>query len=260
MHNTLAEVFSDLIGKDRVKLPFKSLSIPQMGEWSSGHWTLMHEKTHPPIVRGYFRGMQPWPTGFDGGNWVLRKKDTIWMSLSPMELESQGHHAFAARGRVLVMGLGMGVLLANVMRKGSVKEVVVVEREQAIIDMVRNQIERFRWAGARKVTFVCYDALKYEDISGYDVALVDIWPSIGDTAIRRDMQRIARNVPAKEYAAWSGELDFISWCMEAGVPAGGVKGEHWGRYSDGIGVPLIFKERHWMAPLAVRAAENVVLF
>ena len=53
-------------------------------------------------------------------------KPHTWMSISPMEIESQeiGQHA---RGHVVVMGLGMGWAAANAALHPAVSQVTVVD-------------------------------------------------------------------------------------------------------------------------------------
>lgn len=249
---------ANLITTGDVPLPFAPLPLPRYRPWSRDGWVLADPGSHPPLARGYFRGLQYWPK--DQPNWLLTHNGKIWMSLSPMELESQGHHAAAARGRVLIGGLGMGVLLATIIRKRNVREVVVVEREKGIIEMVQDQALYFGWRGRTKVKYVHEDMLEYRgDGKGFDVGLIDIWPSMGDMAVREDMRRIANNVRAEAWAAWTQELDFISWCSEQGIDPDGIKPKHWNCYSAAIGVPLLFQNTSWIARLSMAAAENLLM-
>jgi hypothetical protein len=239
------------------ELPFTPLLAPKYRAWKHKSWRLS-QKEHPKFLRGYFLGLQAWPGPWP--NWVLTRGKTIWMSLTPMELESQGHHLLAARGCVLVMGCGMGALVYNLMQKREVESIVVVDREPEILRMIRELAESERWPGRTKAVWVTENALEYKTRCHFDTALVDIWPSVGDTAIRPDMQRIARNVSAREYAAWSGELDFVSWCQDRNLEPHRIGQTNWIHYSQDIGIPLIHRDKPWMARLALAAAYNVILY
>lgn len=52
---------------------------------------------------------------------------TLWMSDTPMEMRTQQRFIDAARGRVLIFGLGIGMVLKPVLAKTSVEAAVVVE-------------------------------------------------------------------------------------------------------------------------------------
>ena len=58
----------------------------------------------------------------------------IWMSLTPMEMMTQRSGVKAARGTVVIGGLGLGWLLRKVCEKPEVERVVVVEKSQELLD------------------------------------------------------------------------------------------------------------------------------
>lgn len=235
---------------------FGSLKVPPLTEITIGHWTLRQRSYNPPLrIRGYFNGLQD-----VSNNWLLINRaapdPVTWMSIMPMELESQAHHLTAANGHVLIGGLGMGVLAWNVAQKRSVTRVTVIERDQSIIDLVTQMAQRFSWSNWSKVDFVKQSMLHYASTMEYDVALIDIWPSVGDSDLRPDMQSIARNVKAREYAAWGLELDFMTWMMEEQIAPRHLQAKHWSEYSAAIEVPLIMRDERRMSRLAFQAVIN----
>ena len=91
--------------QDYLTPPYPALKVPEYKVGKYSKWTLDRFDENV-LIHGYFTGVQP-----ANHNYRLKKANTIWMSLTPMELESQSHHALAAYGHTVVMGLGMGILL-----------------------------------------------------------------------------------------------------------------------------------------------------
>jgi hypothetical protein len=108
---------------------------------------------------------------------------TVWMSYTPMELFTQRAAVLAATGRVVVGGLGLGWLLSKVRAKPSVTEVVLVEREAALVAWLRPALER-AYPALASVTWVVDDVWKFMDadvpVNGERTKyLLDIWNGYG---------------------------------------------------------------------------------
>ncbi len=131
----------------------------------SGHCWFTSEVTVPVLAQG-FPGDR---IGTDGPG-------RVWMSYTPMEILTQRSGVRAARGTVLVGGLGMGWFLRRVCSKRSVRRVIVVEKEVEIMDWIGPRI-RALWPELKKVTdWLTGDV--YDEIGkhGTDpVYLLDIW-------------------------------------------------------------------------------------
>src|SRR5688572_25816079 len=114
-------------------LPFPILKIPPYNSLKQGNWELAPTGANNSLeVRGYFRGKQPLPTP----NWTLRKNKLIWMSIHPLELESLGLQNYFAHGNVCVLGLGMGVLVYNLLINKKVNNITVIERDPNVISII----------------------------------------------------------------------------------------------------------------------------
>lgn len=248
--------------KPTLSLPFPIIAAPPLCAARRGKYKLFKNQL-PKAIAGYFSGLAPVS---NRTNWVLAdaEEKRVWMSVAPMERESQSHHVLAARGRVLVGGLGLGAILWALLQKAEVEEVVVVERSMEVVGIMGEVFEQQRaWAAHRgRFKVINADLFDFaycdaESLLGrIDCALIDIWPGVGDSALRPDMQRIAKMFPAVgEFAAWGMELDFVSWLMEKKIPVMSVATEHWSAYSRDIGVPLIgIKQKwKWMSQLALQA-------
>lgn len=99
----------------------------------------------------------------------------LMMSDTQMERNSNYEVVRRAHGRVLVAGLGLGVILIPILRKPEVDVVVVVEKSQDVVDLVLPHIDDEK---------LC---VYVEDIHGwvppdeswkFDIIYFDIWPDI----------------------------------------------------------------------------------
>jgi len=99
---------------------------------------------------------------------------TLMMSDTPMEYRTNFEAMIAARGDVLVMGLGLGCLLRSILTKDCVDTVTVLEKHQDVIDLVGPTITDPR------VSIICADAFDWKWPKGqkFDYVWHDIWPDI----------------------------------------------------------------------------------
>lgn len=178
-----------------------------------GPWNLVVKKPGPNGVtlRSYFSGPV---TITDEVPTLLDRNGFVWMSVTPMELESQYFHNEMAYGHVWVMGLGLGVLPYNLCLNPKVTKITVIEKCRSLVKHFSTMTEYLqRWPGAlSKMDIVLGDARK---ITGEcDVLLADIWPLIGDTKVEKDMSLMRRNIKFQRMYCWSGEHAYITWAMK----------------------------------------------
>jgi hypothetical protein len=255
------------VGLDPRPAPFPLLEMPshvaaEVRDAQGSLWelkTLDHLKETPPYSRGYYRGYLPVP--HRESFFVLMQDRSIWMSPAMMELESQGQMAQEARGRVFVGGLGMGVLLWNIARKVDVEEVVCVEQNAAVIEIMRPSIDAWSLATRAKIKVVHENVFAQERMRAlgrFDFAMIDIWPCVGDTALRDDMRNIVKGVHADYYGAWTVELDVIFWAREQGLkPSKAVEDpEFFRNYCNAMGIRYIGYYKREMPKLCFAAAEQ----
>jgi len=248
-------MFGDMMGNQE-PLPWKELDFPPYDELSDGvRWTLKR-LPRMPIVRGYFRGLQP----MKHPNWILLRDEEIWMSLTPMEMESQAPHLLAARGHTVIMGFGMGMLVYNVLQNPNVDRVTVVEIEPEVVDLIDDASDMLTWPGIGKLDKVYADALTWKPDSTVDVVLADIWPNLGEDSLRKDMQQINKNVNPKVIAGWGMELDYIDWMSDQGYKPGDENTETYLAYIKDIGLPLIEQDNPDYPRWAFEAAKNVIMY
>ena len=140
----------------------------------------------------------------------LVKNKTLWMSITPMEVESHITHVNEATGNVLVGGLGMGYYITQIVAKEDVKKVTVIEYNKEIIALYLKLIEdNPTYFSNNKVEIIHGDL--FETIptltEKYDYAYLDIWEELGSSAISPDLIKIADSggIDAKKLGFWGME-------------------------------------------------------
>ncbi len=99
----------------------------------------------------------------------------IWMSDTPMEQEGLRIPSMTAKGDVLIIGLGIGLLPTLIkMRNKMVDSITIIERSRDVVNLVYNKIK------SRKTSILLNDAESYLGVPGkkFDFIFVDIWSSI----------------------------------------------------------------------------------
>lgn len=97
------------------------------------------------------------------------------MSDTDMEWRTNLPFLHAARGRVLIGGLGIGFILVPLLRKPEVESVTVVEKHQDVIDLV------LPYVAQPTLTVKCGDIHVYrKQLNGdkFDSIYFDIWPGL----------------------------------------------------------------------------------
>lgn len=119
-------------------------------------------------------------------------RDRDWapvMSDTPAEVEDHLPFIYQARGRVLINGLGLGVVLKGLLQEGKVEHIDVVELEQDVINLV--------WPTYQddpRLAIHHADAYTIEWPKGtrWDYIWHDIWHDIWPTICADNLEGIAR--------------------------------------------------------------------
>lgn len=165
------------------------LSIP---EGKSGDWEIAH--THYPAgkkmttgsMRTAYYGQKSTEIIFEQPTrWhKLLENGGTWMSDLPVEQRQADELIVGAYGRVLVGGLGLGYHTTALLKKPAVKEVVVVEISQDVINLVwQPTLDNLRTK--KKVEIVNADLFDYLKLfpieKQFNWGVYDIWQSDGET-------------------------------------------------------------------------------
>lgn len=117
----------------------------------------------------------------------------VVMSNTPMEILTNREFVSQARGKVLINGLGFGMVLEQLLLKDEVEHITVIEKDPRVIELVGKHYENNPF-----VTIIEADALEYKPPKGekYDVVYHDIWTFIcGDNV--DDMKLLHRRYGRK---------------------------------------------------------------
>ncbi len=151
-------------------------------------------------ISGHFRSYIP------AGTHVSRllRGDTLVMSDAPEEIMDHSDAVRRASGNVLVTGLGLGVVLQDLMRNPAVSHVTVLEISKDLIDLVGSF---YKDKFGDKLTIVRGDAYTFRFRSGitFDFAWHDIWDTISEDNLPQ-MARLRRR-----YSKICKEQEF--WCQ-----------------------------------------------
>lgn len=130
----------------------------------------------------------------------LMRGRTVVMSNTPAEIKSNRTAYRRARGRVLINGMGLGMLLQAILGKQEVSEVWVVEAAQEVITLVGPT-----YTGDPRVKLIHANALEYSPPRGerFDFAWHDIWDFICAENLPQ-MHRLHRKYGRRcdEQASW----------------------------------------------------------
>lgn len=180
----------------------------QKGNAVIEHFTVTQEdaaKTRRRFVAT--RSMGEWPV--EAGTYARLLLDgEVMMSDTPMERATNREVVEQARGRVLIAGLGIGLILKPILRKKQVRHVTVVELSQDVIDLVGPhfmdrkldivQGDIFTWIGPRIGT------KSVDRSAAFDTIYFDIWPDINQANLRQMTQLRRLYKPRLADNGWMG--------------------------------------------------------
>ena len=163
-----------------------------------------------PVVTpklGFFTAPVSFPAVYEG--------NMPWVSVCPSEINSMGPDVEKARGRVLVLGLGLGWYPFMISLRQEVREIVIVERQEEILRLFRDHLLP-QFPKKEKLRLVKADAFDYLPRVApgeFDFCYADIWESQVDGAecCRRIFPH-ERRLAGTEFAYWIG--DAIRWQLE----------------------------------------------
>jgi hypothetical protein len=162
---------------------------------------------------------------------VLTIDGTVWMSLTPMEVESNFLAWWMASGDCGTAGLGMGYVAMRMASNRNVTSVTVFEMDQRVIDAFyamqsgRPELD--------KITIVQGDCRETCKGYNFDFFYSDIYPCLLDDEVIPDIALFNENNSIEHYRFWGEELILLQ----------GIVDESINPYSAGMQVLDYF--RHW---------------
>lgn len=149
---------------------------------------------------------------------ALLRGDDVWMSLTPVEMESQAIGLELSRGHVAVMGMGMGWVAMATALRDEVTKVTVVERDGDVLAIHRalDLFAQLPEAARAKLEIVQADALEWRPDVPVDLLMPDIWlPLVSDGRVE-EVRRMQANVQAAAIYFWGQELEIARHARAAG--------------------------------------------
>lgn len=143
-----------------------------------------------------------------------------WMSMTPMEIESQELGCQAAVGRVVVMGMGMGWAAVNAALRDEVSAVTVVEFDPEVLEFIdHNRVfDQLPAAAAAKISIVNGDAYSYVPDQPADTLLADIWLGLFGAERDAEVRRMRDNTGASRVYFWGQEMVIAHRARQRGLP------------------------------------------
>ena len=127
---------------------------------------------HTPL--GYFNEKFIYP--------AVIEDDTIWMSVTPHEINTMQPSINLVNGNVLVIGLGLGYYAYMVSLKDNVNKVTIIEKDSNVISLFKKRIlPKFKYQN--KIEIINIDAYKYFENNktlDYDYCFFDIYHNVHD--------------------------------------------------------------------------------
>lgn len=238
-----------MLGDFETRLWLPRLSARRLGRWSlgivpataaRGYWGRLYATGAAPMLIGPFEA--------DGA---------AWMSLVPMEIESQEIGIAAARGHTAVLGLGMGWCAANVALNPAVERVTVVERDPEILALVEalGVFAQLPAPARAKIELVRGDALRWRPDGAVDSLQADVWARFVEPRKWDEIRRMQDNIGAAGLYFWGQELEL--WrlaCRARGAAPERLGESELGALIAGTGLPLIADIRPGYAGRIAEAA------
>lgn len=122
--------------------------------------------------------------GIPCGKFVrLLHRGEVIMSDTDMEKRTNANFVRNAHGKVLIGGLGIGLILLAIQDNSEVEKIVVVEKHKEVIDLVKDQLSL-----NEKVEVVNADVWEYTPTEKFNTIYMDIWNYI-NTVVYRDSMK-----------------------------------------------------------------------
>lgn len=126
--------------------------------------------------------------GIPAGEYVrLTDGFAVVMSNTPMEKRTNRQFVETAHGRVLIGGLGIGMIILAIQDKEDIDEIIVIEKNQEVIDLIQPQL-KFN----SKVKIVKGDVFTYEPEGKFNTIYMDIWYTIGSDIYEEEMKPLIK--------------------------------------------------------------------
>lgn len=170
-----------------------NLQPGQSGAWVLKRFTVTPQGAKMHNLHEVFNGRNRFISA--GEYWGLFRDGKVIMSNTPAEIQDHIKFIHKASGKVLVGGLGLGMVLKCLLDNKAVTKVTVVEKSVDVIRLVAPS-----YTEDPRVEIVNADIFEYTPNEKYDCAWFDIWDDISGEEYP-EMKRLHRKYG--RYVGWS---------------------------------------------------------
>lgn len=175
------------------------------------HFTVSEEQSRMTALRG---GREFVPAGRYARLLTRgRVHQETMMSDTPYERRTNAEVVRQARGRVLIAGYGLGMILTAIVPKREVREVVVIEKSADVIALVDPAVRAFLGTHELKLTVIHADVFEARSQFGrdqhrtFDVIYFDIWAGMSTDELAAMAILTRRYAALKAPGGWVGCWD-----------------------------------------------------
>lgn len=141
------------------------------GEWRLAKFTVDNNGAKFHNLRELLHGRNRFIAASE--YWGLFRNGGIIMSNTPAEINDHLTFIRKASGKVLIGGLGLGMVVKYLLEKESITKVTIVEQSPDVIKLVASA-----YINDPRVEIVNADIFEYKPSERYDCAWFDIWDDI----------------------------------------------------------------------------------
>lgn len=134
----------------------------------------------------------------------LTKDDSVIMRIDTREIEGTFEIIKWARGKVGIVGLGLGYVVQELAQKKEVSEVIVYEKEKEIIDFYNQNFKK-----DKKIKIINEDAFESKR-QQFDLFYVDIYEYELSLDVVKDYKKFLEIHDIEEYSFWGVEHFLLS--------------------------------------------------
>ncbi len=122
---------------------------------------------------GYFKSKFPYR--------VMTENNSVWMSITPYEINTMKKSLEKAKGKVLTFGLGLGYYAYMASLKEDVESVTIVENSSQVISLFTKEQLLSQFPNPKKINIIKGDAfIQMKSADDYDYVFVDIYHAAED--------------------------------------------------------------------------------
>lgn len=136
---------------------------------------------------------------------AIKENGVIWMTVTPNEINTMKKPIQKARGKVLTLGLGLGYFAYCASQKTKVEKVVVVEKNDKIIEIFKSFVLPF-FSLPEKIEIIksdAFDFLENPSENEFDLVFCDLWHDVSDgLTLSKKIKQYEKNFPSAEFLYW----------------------------------------------------------